>query len=100
MTIRSCPFGLRAVACFTTAGLAALWSAVVSAVACDIQIGSIDRLLSIGKRANIPLSGSYCLTRDISAAGRTVEPIGDENNLFTGQFDGQGYTVDGLNISP
>ena len=45
------------------------------------------------------LSGSYCLDNDIDAKGAEISPIGTSNQAFSGTFDGQGHTINGLTIS-
>lgn len=41
----------------------------------------------------------YVLNNDINASGEELEPIGDEEEPFTGTFDGNGYTVSGLTLN-
>lgn len=41
----------------------------------------------------------YVLNDDINASGEEIEPIGDEEEPFTGTFDGNGYTVSGLRLN-
>ena len=41
----------------------------------------------------------YVLNNDIDASGGELEPIGDEEEPFTGTFDGNGYTVSGLTVN-
>jgi len=50
-------------------------------------------------------SGHYVLAEDVDASGtrswnggQGFEPIGDRETKFTGSFDGQNYTIDGLAI--
>jgi Peptidase family M23/The GLUG motif len=63
------------------------------------KITNIKQLQMISSTSkSMPLSGSYCLTQPILNAG-AVSPIGDDSNPFTGQFDGAGYTIDGLTIN-
>ena len=40
----------------------------------------------------------YCSETSTWNGGSGFEPIGDSSNYFTGTFDGQGYTIDGLYI--
>lgn len=43
--------------------------------------------------------GSYCLARDIDAAGKpNFVPVGTAVGLFTGEFDGKGHTISNLTI--
>lgn len=47
-----------------------------------------------------PLNGYYYLTNDIMLTGTNNHtPIGTESVPFTGTFDGNGYTISGLNIT-
>ena len=50
---------------------------------------------------NSDLAGNYALGRDIDA-GTTIKtgyvPLGGGNTAFTGQFDGQGHTIDSLTM--
>ena len=55
---------------------------------------------------NTNLSGSYALSKNIDASatgswngGLGFEPVGDNSNLFTGNLNGQNYTIDGLTIN-
>jgi Tryptophan-rich Synechocystis species C-terminal domain/Lipase (class 3)/Calx-beta domain/The GLUG motif len=48
---------------------------------------------------NNNLSGNYVLGADIDASGTTFIPIGDLQHPFTGTFDGQGHTINGLTIT-
>ena len=46
------------------------------------------------------LAGRYALARDIDLSDiSNWTPIGDEDNKFTGSFDGQGFEISGLNSS-
>jgi hypothetical protein len=44
------------------------------------------------------LSGHYVLLADIRANGASIPPIGSPANPFTGTFDGNGHTINGLNV--
>ena len=93
-------FGMIAV------GLAALaWVGVVGIAGAQefIEISSIGDLRKIGNEAGYPLDGHYVLTQDIEKSetatwndGKGFEPIGAEDNRFTGTFDGQEYVIPGL----
>jgi filamentous hemagglutinin family protein len=55
---------------------------------------------------NTNLSDTYALGTDIDASatatwngGAGFSPIGNDTNKFTGMFDGQGHTINGLTIS-
>ena len=43
--------------------------------------------------------GNYVLVDDINASGVDFEPIGDEDERFTGRFDGDGYVISGLTVN-
>jgi hypothetical protein len=62
-------------------------------VTAPIPIGSAVELGYIGdpNHPTYPLSGSYILTASFPLAAWT--PIGDENNPFTGAFDGNSETI-------
>lgn len=44
------------------------------------------------------LSGHYVLGANIDAAGLTIAPIGSSTNPFTGTFEGNGHTINGLHV--
>lgn len=44
------------------------------------------------------LSASYELTTDINMADLPFRTIGNENNYFSGEFDGNGYSISNLNL--
>lgn len=44
-------------------------------------------------------TGSYCLARDIDAAGKpNFVPVGSGTGVFSGEFDGRGHTISNLTI--
>ncbi|MEY9750166.1 hypothetical protein ABIF65_009540 [Bradyrhizobium japonicum] len=45
------------------------------------------------------LSGHYILGANIDATGLNVAPIGSSTNPFTGTFDGNGHTINGLHVA-
>ena len=45
------------------------------------------------------LSGNYVLGADIDFGGAEITPIGDGNNLFTGNFSGDGHIVSNFKIN-
>lgn len=45
------------------------------------------------------LSGHYVLGANIDATGATIAPIGSSTNPFTGTFDGNGHTINGLHVA-
>jgi hypothetical protein len=92
----------RGVVCVAAGFSAFMWSTLDSAEACDFQITSLTQLQLIGTLVGnppLPLSGNYCLAGDIEANGATIAPIGDDAHPFTGQFDGQGHTINGLTVT-
>ena len=48
---------------------------------------------------NISLDGKYALVCDIDLGGAEWTPIGTKENPFTGEFDGNGYTVSNFKIT-
>ena len=89
-------------------GLALLaWSGFVGIAGAQgvIEISFVEELRKIGNEAGYPLDGHYVLTQDIEKSetaswndGKGFEPIGNEDNRFTGTFDGQEYVIPGLAI--
>ena len=63
-----------------------------------IEIASAEDLAKIGSEAGYPLAGNYELTNDITLSGNWT-PIGTEDNPFTGNINGNGHTITGLNIN-
>lgn len=41
----------------------------------------------------------FVLTSDIDASGLVLPPVGNEDNPFIGNFNGNGYTISGLTVS-
>ena len=76
--------------------------------ASPIEIDSIEKLQLIGNDPDYPLDGDYILTQDIDASdtvnwndGAGFKPIGeldDDQDAFSGIFDGQGHVITGLVI--
>ena len=58
--------------------------------------GLVNGTLTDGTEQNT--SASAVLTADIELSGETWTPIGSESTLYTGTFDGQGYTISGMTI--
>ena len=56
-----------------------------------------EELRAIGEA--YPLSRNYMLANDITMSGEWSS-IGNSENPFTGIFDGNGYTIDGLTAAP
>ena len=62
-------------------------------------ISSRADLLKIGNDPDYPLNGKYHLTANIDLSTAAWIPIGNNNNPFTGIFDGQGYIIYNLFIT-
>ena len=67
-------------------------------------VETVEHLQAIGEDHST-LDDHYVLGNDIDGGGETIEPIGDEEDWFTGTFDGQGHaitdlTVDGTDGAP
>lgn len=63
-------------------------------------ITSKDQFLEIFQNGGIDLNGSYILGCDIDLSDiENWQPVGDENNPFTGIFNGNGYSIDNLTIN-
>jgi len=61
------------------------------------EVGSVDQLRCVNERG---LDSSYEAVSDIDASDKEgFEPIGDEDDPFTGTFDGNGHTVSGLTVN-
>ncbi|MCL1809117.1 MAG: dockerin type I domain-containing protein [Clostridiales bacterium] len=69
-----------------------------------IAINSLEALESIGKNSSYPLNGKYYLASDMDFAQwmhngtRDWEPIGTQDDPFTGTLDGRGHCITGLEI--
>jgi len=59
-----------------------------------IPISTIEELFSVTNN----LAGSYVLMADIDFDGATIEPIGDYNHAFTGEFYGQNHKISGFSV--
>ena len=67
-----------------------------SAIAMAVRISNAAELAAISTDSS-SLSGDYVLTESIDLlAIPNWRPIGNRTNKFTGNFDGQGYTISGL----
>lgn len=66
------------------------------------QIGSADELLTLMNTPSM-WADDYTLTADINLSdatnGLSQAPIGSESIPYSGIFDGDGYTISGINIS-
>ena len=74
------------------------------ALGASINISSYTDLMKIGNVSGYPLSGSYILTNDITfgtTENASFVPIGRSSagDEFTGTFDGQGFTISGVNLT-
>ena len=82
--------------------------AIMASAATDFTgytaISSADDLLAL-MNSSSAVTGKYYLTKDIDLTGKTQSPIGEPNGKSFGTkasaaiFDGNGYTVKGVNIS-
>lgn len=64
-----------------------------------ISISSVEELQKIGNDPAYPLDGTYSLLCEIDGAGAAFEPIGSQDNPFTGIFLGNNNTLSGLSIT-
>lgn len=62
------------------------------------EIGTADELIAL-MGDNTKWADSYKLTADIDLTGLTQNGIGDSTTPFSGTFDGDGHTVNGLNVT-
>ncbi len=63
-------------------------------------ITSKEQFLEIFQNGGIDLNGNYILGCDIDLSDvENWDPVGDENNPFTGVFNGNGYSIDNLTIT-
>jgi len=69
------------------------------------QVSTLDHLLWISTTSS-SWGDDFIQTADIDASGTNswnsgagFSPIGNSNTEFTGSYDGQGYTIDGLTIN-
>ena len=58
-----------------------------------------DGLLAWAEAAKSDLSFNCTLTEDINMTGKEWTPIGNSFQTYNGTFDGQGYSITGLNAS-
>jgi hypothetical protein len=61
-----------------------------------VVIKTLSDLLSALQNFN--LSGNFVLDANIDATGITIAPIGSSSNPFTGTFEGNGHTINGLHV--
>ena len=63
-------------------------------------ITSKEQFLEIFQNGGIDLNGNYILGCDIDLSDvENWDPVGDEDNPFTGVFNGNGYSIDNLTIT-
>ena len=60
-----------------------------------IQISTAEELLAVTNN----LAGCYVLMADIDLEGATIEPIGNYNAAFTGEFYGQNHKISGFSVN-
>ena len=58
-----------------------------------------DGLLAWNEAAQSDLSLNCTLTEDINMTGKEWTPVGNSGQTYNGTFDGQGYSITGLNAS-
>ena len=65
-----------------------------------IAIYNISELQQIGSAGILPMNGTYYLADDIEVSGiNNFVPLGTSSSPFTGTFDGNGYTIKGINMT-
>lgn len=62
-------------------------------------VTSAADMAKIGVSEDYPLDGCYKLLCDINLNNQEWTPIGTESTKFTGVFDGDGYSIKGLNLA-
>lgn len=62
-------------------------------------VNSITDMQKIGADSNYPLDGLYVLLEDVSLQGHNWTSIGTEEEPFTGIFNGNNKTIDGLTLT-
>ena len=63
------------------------------------RVYNADGLLAWNEAAQSDLSLNCTLTEDINMTGKEWTPIGNSFQTYNGTFDGQGYSITGLNAS-
>ena len=65
-----------------------------------IAIYNVSELQQIGSVGTLPMNGMYYLAGDIEVSGtNNFTPLGTSSSPFTGTFDGNGYTIKGINMT-
>ena len=62
-------------------------------------INNVSDIQKIGAVENYPLDGLYILLADVSMDGQNWTPIGTEEDPFTGVFNGNNKTINGLTLT-
>lgn len=92
-----CLWALRQVAPYLSSPLALVGTALLpGAIAKKIDVPDFETLAQIGKNDSLRLDGNYQQTGLISATGRKLPPIGNDDRPFTGTYDGNNKTITGL----
>ena len=63
------------------------------------NITSKEQFLEIFQNGGIDLNGKYILSCDIDLSGIDWKSVGDSDDPFKGVFNGNGYSIDNLNIN-
>ena len=62
------------------------------------MLGSAEQLVWFAAKVSNDGPQNAKLTADIDMTGVAWTPIGNEGSIYNGKFDGQGHTIDGLNV--
>lgn len=60
-----------------------------------VDVADVEDLQAVSDAVD----GEYVLVDDIDASGVDFEPIGDDEERFTGTFDGDGHVITGLTVN-
>ena len=63
------------------------------------NITSKEQFLEIFQNGGIDLNGKYILSCDVDLSGIDWKSVGDSDDPFKGVFNGNGYSIDNLNIN-
>jgi PGF-CTERM protein len=91
-------FGLVRVGTFVTAGFLALGLVCAVSAVGTVSAQQVE-ISEPGELNETSAEGNYVLVNDINASGVDFEPVGDEDERFTGRFDGDGYVISGLTVN-
>lgn len=89
----------RILTCFALLILTVVFAVSVSAVTTVEIVEAQDLIDLMGNPDGWTADYAYVLKADIDLTGKTQNPIGNGTTMFTGTFDGKGYTVRGINIT-